>query len=373
MLAELSQVPSLLDRFRHQSARDFTLYLCINNEECGTGYEENQKTLFLLRQVSDLPLVLIDRSSKGCGWSGKRKGVGWARKELFDLIVSQRPDTEIVVSLDADTDFAPDYLAAVRHLLLSHPDHSAFAVPYCHPLSGNDTTNRAMLRYECYMRHYLLQLLRIGSPYAFTALGSAMVFPVWAYRRVGGITPLSGGEDFYLLQKFAKTGRLLLSFADPMQNTSLAVRPQGRISWRVPFGTGPAIGHGLEAMEERYPFFSPAAFDAIRVTYDTLPRLYHADEETPMSPFLRQQLKTDNLWGPLRKNFKSQDLFVHACHERIDGLRILQFLKGRPDFRLPAAALPVDFQHDSIARLDHYRNQLLAQENLLRFQVQSMP
>jgi hypothetical protein len=32
-------------------------------------------------------------------------------------------------------------------------------------------------------------------------------------------------------------------------------------------------------------------------------------------------------WKALRQNFKSQSHFIRACHEKIDGLRILQFLK----------------------------------------------
>ena len=46
-----------------------------------------------------------------------------------------------------------------------------------------------------------------------------------------------------------------------------------------------------------------------------------------MTQFLRDQLKRDDIWQPLRKNFKTRELFVHACQERVDGLRILQFLK----------------------------------------------
>ena len=57
------------------------------------------------------------------------------------------------------------------------------------------------------------------------------------------------------------------------------------------------------------------------------PRLYERDLETPMTVFLSKQLKTSDVWQPLRRNFKSRELFVHACHERVDGLRILQFLK----------------------------------------------
>lgn len=360
MLAELDNLPLLLDRLRCQSCRDFTLYMCINNVEGGYGFEENQRCLRLLAEVRDLPLVLIDRSSPGLGWSGKRRGVGYARKELFDRILQECDDDELIVSLDADTDFDPCYLEGLLHTFNAHPCHQAFSVPYYHPLSGCDDLDRPMLRYECYMRHYHLGLLAIGSPYAFTALGSAIVFPAWAYRRVGGITPLQGGEDFYLMQKFAKTGELLQRFDDPYG--ALHVRPQGRTSARVPFGTGPAIARGLDAMDESYPFYAPEGFAAVKATYDLFPALYEADIETPLSSFLRQQLATDDLWQPLRRNFKTRDRFVHACHERLDGLRILQYLKNTPACRLDPAALPVDFRHDPVALLNRYRDDLVRRE-----------
>ena len=366
LLAERENLPSLLERLRRQTFRNFTLYCCVNNLEGGYGYEENQACLALLHQVHDIPVVVIDRSSQGCGWTGKRKGVGWARKVLFERIMNECGDDELVVSLDADTDFDDNYLEALLATMNAHPDHSAFSVPYYHPLNNDDVLDRPMLRYECYMRHYLLGLLRIGNPYAFSALGSAMAFPLWAYRRVGGITPLQGGEDFYLLQKFAKTGRLVRQFAEPYRTQGMVVRPQGRVSARVPFGTGPAIAKGVEGMEDSYPFYSDQGFAAVRATYDLFPALYDGDIETPMTPFLRQQLATDDLWSPLRANFKSRDLFVHACAERVDGLRILQYLKNTPAYRLPSSSLPVDFLHDPIALLDDYRRSLFAQEMSLR-------
>ena len=276
--------------------------------------------------------------------------------------MSECDDDELVVSLDADTDFDDNYLQAVVSTMNAHPDHNAFSVPYYHPLSHNEALDRPMLRYECYMRHYLLGLLRIGNPYAFTALGSAMAFPVWAYRRVGCITPLQGGEDFYLLQKFAKTGRLVSQFIEPYRTQGMVVRPQGRVSSRVPFGTGPAIAKGIKAMEDSYPFYSDEGFAAVKATYDLFPALYDGDIDTPMTSFLCQQLATDDLWSPLRANFKSRELFVHACAERVDGLRILQYLKNTPAYRLSSSTLPVDFLHDSIDLLDDYRRRLFAQE-----------
>lgn len=366
LLAERDNLPLMLERLRRQTFRQFTLYCCVNNLEGGYGYEENQACLALLREVHDLSLVVIDRSSQGCGWTGKRRGVGWARKLLFEQIMKEHNDDELVVSLDADTGFDDNYLQAVVDTMNAYSDHNAFSVPYYHPLSHDEALDRPMLRYECYMRHYLLGLLRIDNPYAFSALGSAMVFPLWAYRRVGGITPLQGGEDFYLLQKFAKTGRLVRQFVDPYRTQGMVVCPQGRISTRVPFGTGPAIAKGIAGMEDSYPFYSDEGFASVKATYDLFPKLYDCDIDTPMTSFLRQQLSTDDLWSSLRANFKSRELFVRACAERVDGLRILQYLKNTPAYRLPSASLPVDFLHDPIDTLDDYRRSLFAQEMSLR-------
>jgi hypothetical protein len=78
------------------------------------------------------------------------------------------------------------------------------AIPYFHPLTGNNVNDRLILRYEIYMRHYLNNMLEIGNPYAFTAIGSAMAAKVSAYRKVGGLTPVKSGEDFYFIQKLKK-------------------------------------------------------------------------------------------------------------------------------------------------------------------------
>lgn len=368
-LAEKDNIPNLLGILRRQTFQDFTLYVCVNqpddwwtlplNDWRRQVCDDNQNTLRLLNSVTDLSIITIDCSSKGMGWTHHRQGVGWARKSIFDAIISHSDNNELIVSLDADTLMSEDYLATLLQLMNAHPQAAAVSLPYYHPLTDSEDTNRALLRYECYMRHYLLQLLRISNPYAFTALGSAMAFPLWAYQRAGGISPLQGGEDFYLMQKFAKTGKILLP-ADPR----LCVYPQGRVSSRVPFGTGPAIALGVAELSQRYPFYSAKAFDEVRDTYTMFPELYEHDVETPMSDFLRLQLKTDNLWSPLRRNFKRQDLFVHACQERVDGLRILQYLRTRP---YPQETpffenAEVDFQNDSINRLDTYRNHLFQQE-----------
>jgi len=397
-LAESANLPHLLEMLRNQSVDCFSVYVCVNNpDEWSTGgdvkqramYADNQSSLEILRIFADahpqIDLTVIDRSSQGRGWSGKQRGVGMARKLLFECIADKSDKDELIVSLDADTAVSSRYIESVLSAMNNNEDCSALAVPYRHPLSGDERDDRAMLRYEIYMRHYLINLLEIACrlkgrprfPYAFTAIGSAMAFPLGAYLRVGGITPLQGGEDFYLMQKFAKTGKVLLTCNE-------YVEPQGRQSLRVPFGTGPAVAKGVDSMQESYPLYPSEAFAAIEESYSLFGQLYESDIETAMSPFLRRQLRSEDLWGALRKNFRNRELFVHACQERVDGLRILQFLKT---YRCRPAdeemvlfcnrhAIPIgddfSFSASPIAEIDAIREALFRQERLLRKQYDAM-
>ena len=343
MLDELETVEELLGCLNRQRDVEFSLWVCVNqpeewhqsaNQWERKAVDANEATLSLLRKVDGINL--IDRSSVGCGWVGKQRGVGWARKTLFDQIASCYDEDELIVSLDADTLFASDYLANILDAMNRHSDSSAIAVPYWHILSGEEPIDRRMLRYECYMRHYMLNMLAIESPYAFTALGSAIVFPLWAYKKVRGITPLQGGEDFYLMQKFAKTGRVELLGG--------LVQPQGRSSQRVPFGTGPAVSLSMEEQAVRYPFYSAEAFANVYKTCQMFEMLYERDVDTPLTQFLQQQIKTSDIWEPLRSNYRSRDKFVRACNERLDGLRILQYLKTQPIEQDPIDFASAPFQ-----------------------------
>jgi hypothetical protein len=48
-----------------------------------------------------------------------------------------------------------------------------------------------------------------------------------------------------------------------------------------------------------------------------------------MDDFIFEKFGGQNIWQPLRENFKTGEKFVKACHHKLDGLRILQFLKWR--------------------------------------------
>jgi hypothetical protein len=238
----------------------------------------------------------------------------------MDHINREAHPEEIIVSLDADTVFNSGYLYSVALNFKNHPEAVALSAPYLHRTVEELSVNRAMLRYEIYMRYYFLNLFRIGSPYAFTALGSAMAAPVWAYRAIGGMTPKLSGEDFYFLQKLRKFGPVLLWNDE-------TVFPEARFSDRVFFGTGPAMIKGAAGDWLSYPLYSSALFDEILETYLLLPILYLAPLSTAITRFMAVSSDKPDPFRALRINHKDLEHFCRAFHEKFDGLRLLQFLK----------------------------------------------
>ncbi len=327
VLNESEQLPRFLNSLENQDYRPFTLVTCVNqyehwwNEPEKTAQcNDNRKSLELLSGFRKFPVQVIDRSSPGKGWPPKKGGVGYARKTAMDTISRQANPDDIIVSVDADTVYPQNYLTTIARFFRKNPGYLGLALPYYHPLTRNTAHDRLILRYEIYMRYFALNMVRIDNPYRYSALGSAMAFPVWAYRKVGGLTPVHSGEDFYFLQKLVKNGTI--GYTAPT-----VAYPSARFSDRVNFGTGPALIKGAKGNWDSYPFYPAELFDQVKDTFRLFPALYERDLSTPMDAFLKETFKTKNVWGPLRENYKDRKNFVRACSNKLDGLRILQFLK----------------------------------------------
>ena len=328
---EPEYLPATLDALARQlTTFPFEVYVCVNQPDNywhdpvkSSICEHNQQTLAFLYDYAFLTLHILDFSSPGKGWIGKKKGVGFARKILFDRILSDSQPEDIVVSMDADTYVKPSYLQSIADRFASDDRLNAVAVPYYHALGEDEVRNRAMLRYELYMRNYAINLLKINSPYGFTALGSAIAMRASALRKIGNITPLQSGEDFYLVQKFCKMGGLGIF------NTE-CVYPAGRYSDRVPFGTGPAMAMGAKGVWDSYPIYHHSCFSQISEAYRNLPALYRNNvisEENAFLRFLQKDEKKKDIWTDIRQNVSDYDHFVKAFHQKADGLRILQYVR----------------------------------------------
>jgi glycosyltransferase involved in cell wall biosynthesis len=333
VLNESKVLHALIKCLGDQDTQNFELVVCVNNynhwwndpqkiNQC----IDNQNSLDYLKTVSTFPIKVIDRSSSGLGWPQKKGGVGWARKIAMDFVNSIAVEQDLIVCIDADTFYPPDFISSIVNAFDANPDVDGLAIPYYHKI-GNPTTDRLILRYEIYMRYYLLNLMRIRSPYAFTALGSAMAVTVKAYRKTGGLTPVKSGEDFYFLQKIVKVAKLGL-----WANT--VAYPSSRLSDRVLFGTGPALLKGQKGDWNSYPIYHQNSFNKVGITYDLFGKLFHNNLITPMDEFLAEVFKEENSWAALRQNYKDEKNFVNACIRKVDGLRILQFLRKQQENNL---------------------------------------
>lgn len=331
---ELEHLHVTLDALSKQKTDiPFDVYICVNQPDAywtdpvkKTICENNRNLLKYLQGYHFLTLHVLDYSSPGNGWKGKKHGVGFARKVLFEKILETSEPDDLIISMDADTFVEPGYLSSVAIQFAQNKHLNAISVPYYHPLDSQDETrNRAMLRYEIYMRNYAINLLNINSPYGFTALGSAIAMRASALRKIGNITPLQSGEDFYLVQKFCKMGGLSLF------NTE-CVYPANRYSDRVPFGTGPAMAQGAKGVWDSYPIYHHSCFQPICEVYDHLQELYIGDfpiTENVFLTFLQKETQKQDIWQDIRQNVTDYPHFVKAFHQKADGLRLLQFARAK--------------------------------------------
>ena len=328
VMNEPDTLPRTVQCIMQQDFADFKLVICVNQPDAWWNdknpvHEEicknNAQTLDWLYSLNDSRFTVIDKSSPGNGWTGKNHGIGWARKTLFDHILTIAGNDDLILSLDADTTFTGGYFSSVIRTFSDKKQFAALSVPYYHRLTGNEEIDRSILHYEIYMRAYLISLFLIENPYAFTALGSAICARVGDVKAIGGMTPKLSGEDFYFLQKLVKYKPLLHWNPE-------AVYPAARLSDRVFFGTGPALIKGINGDWDSYPVYPFELFLHIRDTFRLFKQLYEKDIETPLDDFLKTQFGTLT-WSALRENASNAEKFEKACIQKIDGLRILQYLK----------------------------------------------
>jgi hypothetical protein len=306
-------------------------------------------------ELSDLDdstqLYLLDMESTR-GPTPAAQGVGMARKLGCDLALLWRSmgyiTSEWICSSDADATLPPDYF---QRLIQTTPDTAAAVFPFVHVVGQNTATDQATKLYELRLHHYVLGLEYAASPYAFHTLGSALAIKADQYAQVRGFPKRAGGEDFYLLNKAAKTGTVA-------RLSGSAIELVSRISTRVPFGTGPAVQKILRCDEDSKPdiFYHPQCFEALRATLKVVQTLYHEPLDklpellqnaglTPgASSATHSALNTMGLEAAIahcRKQGTSQAQFTRQFHQWFDGFRTLKLIhalreSGWPDQTLDA-------------------------------------
>ena len=328
-LHALAQNPSeLLQRF--------LIVVVVNHREDAPLSDklDNQQTLQMLAaknpSLSGLRLGWVDAASEGLELPAKRGGVGLARKIGLDLALPQldyEKVSPLFISLDADTLVRPDYLSAlIRHF--QDAKVSGAVIPFCHQPGSTPEEDRAIKRYELFLRAYVLGLSRAGSPYAFHTVGSAMACSAQAYVRMGGMNVRAAGEDFYFLQQLAKTGGI-----SKVKGT--VVYPSPRASYRVPFGTGRSITRLLAGENEAVMFYQTACFQILEEWLALIARNLDAPGEEirnktkgislPLTDFLGR-VQFPAVWNKLKKNLRTPSTLLSGFHGWFDGLKTMKLI-----------------------------------------------
>jgi len=205
--------------------------------------------------------VLLETKMQYCSFivvskelSGKKSGVGMARKLLMDSAFLNMMNYEtdgLIVNLDADTIVEPNYFIEIEKEFGQKPKMEAASISFSHL---NDSNNiDPITAYELHLRYFVNMQRLLYLPFAFQTVGSAMVVRRNAYAKEGGMVKKQAGEDFYFLHKYTKNLTLF-------EINTTCVYPSSRGSDRVPFGTGKAVNVIKEMGVESYSTYNPKSF-----------------------------------------------------------------------------------------------------------------
>ena len=197
----------------------------------------------------------------------RHAGVGLARKLGMDEALRRLADVGqaeegLILCFDADCRCTTNYFTGIESHFAERPNCPGASLHFEHPLGQEEMEQMGfgapgqalgqagfdgIAAYELHLRYHVRVQKWIGFPYAFQTIGSAMAVRAWAYVKQGGMNRRHAGEDFYFLQK--------ISWLGPISELStVTVFPSPRLSGRVPFGTGKAVGDYIESGQQTtYP------------------------------------------------------------------------------------------------------------------------
>jgi hypothetical protein len=261
----------------------------------------------------------------------KHAGVGLARKigmdealRRFDWAEAHHEGHEgegIIVCFDADCTCDPNYLRALEAYFKQHPKSPGCSIYFEHPLEGEGEPRvyEAIVRYELHLRYYVEALRYAGFPHAFHTIGSSMAVRAATYMEQGGMNRRKAGEDFYFLHKIIPLG----GFGEL---NSTRVIPSPRVSDRVPFGTGKAVGDYLSG--KPFVTYPLRAFEDLRAFFTQASNLFDSPPVN-LSPTLQAFLSNqqfDHALAEIRANTATAAMFVKRFFRWFDGFLAMKYI-----------------------------------------------
>ena len=244
----------------------------------------------------------------------KKAGVGLARKIAMDIALSRFARVDYdgwIHCLDGDCTVNRNYWRAL--LRAERQGVSGGVCGFQHPLDGlSEAERERIIRYEIFLRYYVLALRFAAYPYAFHTIGSCMGTRASAYARIGGMNQRKAGEDFYFLHKLMPQG----GFGEIKE---AVVYPSARQSDRVPFGTGRAMREMEQGSKSFEKLYHPQIFWELR-------QIHTGGETELWREFLRAMHWEEDFHKLEKRNVKrGEERFFHWW----DGFKVLKFVHWR--------------------------------------------
>lgn len=293
-------------------------------------WQNGSKLMLLKNSKFDYHLLAVDCVSAGERLPVKQ-GVGLARKVGADLALSLifngKINSNVIYSTDADAEIPRGYFFSAREKVgEKNGGYAGYVFPF-HHVAEKDF-EKAMELYEFSLNYYVAGLRHAGSKYAFHTIGSCLAFDAESYAKVRGFPKRAAGEDFYLLNKLAKVGKIQ-NLASPL------IKLAGRDSDRVPFGTGPAITKiaDMKSPLDSYLFYNPLVFECLREFLRSLPGCWQQEGQGDLSIDYNQQIYAAlnaigfyKVLNKLRGQAKNRQAFLRACYDWFDAFKTLKFI-----------------------------------------------
>lgn len=284
-----------------------------------TKNNSNERLVFLVMLVANMPK--------------KYAGVGLARKIGMDEAIRRfskiNNENGIIFSLDADTLVGENYLHGIEKEFFETKNLNT-VLPWFEHISETESTKvqSAIVQYELHLRYFKLALKYTGFPNAYHTIGSAFAVKAMAYIKQGGMNKKQGGEDFYFLQKVFN-----LSYTKEL--ISVKVYPSGRVSERVPFGTGPAVQKIIE--EGKFLTYKPEYFEYLKAFFDQIKALHKTNAHNLNSVYnsLNKSIQNfvpfqefENKTIEINNNCSSYSSFVSRFYQWFDAFKIIKYLNA---------------------------------------------
>ncbi|MBI3233609.1 MAG: glycosyltransferase family 2 protein [Bacteroidetes bacterium] len=257
----------------------------------------------------------------------KHAGVGLARKTGMDEAARRFAEKDnsdgIIICLDADSKVENNYIQTIIDSFEKNKESGLAAIRFKHQINNLDERSKLAIElYEKHLQYYVDAMTYCGHPNNFHTIGSSMAVKILPYLLCGGMNKRKAGEDFYFMHKIAKTYTCI-------NINETCVHPSARVSNRVPFGTGKAIGEMLKNDLIQLKTYHPSIFNVIKkyIAIIKNPNQLFSIEQFPDE--LKEYMIKNNhisMLQSIQKQALSQETYTQRLFHWFDGFEMLKMV-----------------------------------------------